>query len=445
MALLDVIDDGGVLGVLGAVDEIGLVQTHHRSIGRDGHDAQRVDLLELVGLGHGRAGHARELVVEAEVVLESDRGQGLVLRLDLHALLGLDGLVESLVVAPALEEATGVLIDDENLTVEDDVVAVLLEEFLGSDGVVEESDERSVDHVVEVVDAELVLNLVDGGFKDADRLLLLVHLVVLVDLEETGDSSKLGVPLGGLVGRSADDERSPSLVDEDGVDLIDHGEVVPALDHLGGGPGHVVAQVVEAELVVGPVGDVRRVGLATLRGRHVRQDDAHVQAQEAMDAAHPLGIALGEVVVDGDDMHALAGECIEIRGQRGDEGLALTRAHLGDVAQMQRPATHELDVVVALTEGAACRLAHRGEGLGEEVVEGLTVVQPGAVLSRQAPQLLVGHGDEVVLDGVDLLGDALEGAERLSLARAEDLVQDAHQVILDSPIPLAGPGRCRGA
>ena len=42
-----------------------------------------VDLVELLRLGHGRAGHAGQLVVEAEVVLEGDRGERLVLALDL--------------------------------------------------------------------------------------------------------------------------------------------------------------------------------------------------------------------------------------------------------------------------------------------------------------------------------------------------------------------------
>ena len=57
---------------------------------RDGHDRQLVDLAELGVLGHGRAGHAGELVVEAEVVLQRDGGERLVLLAHLHVLLGLD-------------------------------------------------------------------------------------------------------------------------------------------------------------------------------------------------------------------------------------------------------------------------------------------------------------------------------------------------------------------
>ena len=39
----DVVDDGGELGLLGAVDEVGLVLADHRAVGRDRHDAELVD------------------------------------------------------------------------------------------------------------------------------------------------------------------------------------------------------------------------------------------------------------------------------------------------------------------------------------------------------------------------------------------------------------------
>ena len=63
---------------------------------------EAVDLDELLLLGLRGAGHAGELLVEAEVVLQRDRGEGLVLLLDLHAFLRLDRLVEALRPAAAL-------------------------------------------------------------------------------------------------------------------------------------------------------------------------------------------------------------------------------------------------------------------------------------------------------------------------------------------------------
>ena len=67
----------------------------HRLVGRDHHHVELVDLEELRRLGLGRAGHAGQLLVHAEVVLQRDRGERLGLALDLHALLGLDRLVQA--------------------------------------------------------------------------------------------------------------------------------------------------------------------------------------------------------------------------------------------------------------------------------------------------------------------------------------------------------------
>ena len=136
-----------------------------------------------------------------------------------------------------------------------------------------------------------------------------------------------------------------------------------------------------------------------------------------MHPAHPVGVAPGEVVVDGDDVHAVAGERVEVGRQRRDQGLALTGLHLGDVAEVQRRAAHQLHLVVELPERAAGRLADDGERLGQQVVERLAVGV--ALLERvgQRAQLGVGQVDVVVLERLDVIGD----------------VADSRRTILPSP------------
>ena len=56
-------------------------------------------------------------------------------------------------------------------------------------------------------------------------------------------------------------------------------------------------------------------------------------AEEAVNLAHPLRVATGQVVVDRDDVDALALERVQIGGQRGDERLAFAGLHLGDAAR----------------------------------------------------------------------------------------------------------------
>ena len=357
-----------------------------------------------------------------------------------HALLGLDGLVQTVVVAAAGQHAAGVLVDDEHLALHDDVLLVVVEELLGLDRVVHEGDQRRVDRLVEVLDAEVVLDLGDARLQDGDGPLLLVDLVVDVALEPTGDRGELAVPLHLVLGRAADDERGPGLVDEDRVDLVDDREVVAALDALLDGAGHVVAEVVEAELVVGAVGDVAGVGDPPLVGPHLGKDHADGEPEEVVHPAHPLGLELRQVVVDRDDVDAVALEGVEVGGQGGDQRLALTGLHLGDVAEVQRRATHDLHVEVALAEHPAGGLAHGGERLGHEVVEALALGQPLPELVRHALELCVAHRDEVVLDGVDGLRDAFERAEDLALADAEELVENGRH---GAVTPEVGWGRGR--
>src|SRR5450759_910173 len=316
-----------------------------------------------------------------------------------------------------------IVVNGEVLIVDDDVVLVLAVELLGLERVVQVTHQRGVDRLVEVVDAELVLNLLHPGLGDGDGALALLNVVVDVAGQPRRDPGELGIPAGALLGRSTDDQRRAGLVDKDRVDLVDDREVVAALHQLLVRPGHVVAQVVEAELVVGAVGDVAGVRRAAhLRGL-VGQDDADGEAEVAVHPTHPLGVPAGEVVVDRDHVHTRAGQGVQVRRERADQRLALAGLHLGDAAQVQRRAAHQLHVEVPLAQRALRDLADGGERLGQQVVLGLAVGQALAVGVGQRPQLGIGQVDEVVLDDVDLPRQALEPAQDLAFTGPQDSVQ----------------------
>ncbi len=158
-----------------------------------------------------------------------------------------------------------------------------------------------VDHVVGVQILALLLLLVHAG---VDDLLEAGHEIV-----------RLAVEVGALVALAGDDERGSRLVDEDGVHLVHDGEGMAALHHVGFVERHVVAQIVEAHLVVGAIGDVGGVGLAALVIVEAVDDQADREAEEAVHLAHPLAVAAGQVVVDRDNMYPLAGQGVEISGQ----------------------------------------------------------------------------------------------------------------------------------
>ena len=228
------------------------------------------------------------------------------------------------------------------------------------------------------------------------RLELLEHLVVAT-LHRTGD-----------------DERRTGIVDEHRVDLVDNGVVVRTLYQVVGRDGHVVAKVVETELVVRTEGDVGLIGLAALgRVGTVLVDTVYRQTVEHIEWTHPLGITLGQVVVHRHHVHTVAGQSIQEDGKRGHKGLTLTSGHLGYLALVKHGTAEELHVVVhhvplqvvaaghpvVLVDGLVALYAHKVFRGGQLTVEVVGRNHHFLVLGKAAGGLLhnaEGHGKHLV-------------------------------------------------
>ena len=144
-----------------------------------------------------------------------------------------------------------------------------------------------------------------------------------------------------------------------------------------------------------------------------------------MHAAHPLGVAFGQVVVDRHDVHALAAQCVEVRRQHRGQGLALTGLHLCDVAEVQRRAAHHLDVEMPLVEHSPGGLTGNGERLGQQVIEVGAVGDALLELVGLGPQLGVGELLRVVGQGVDVVSHPLEALDHAAFTETEQLRQHA--------------------
>ena len=235
------------------------------------------------------------------------------------------------------------------------------------------------------------------------------------------DAVDLVVEVGRFLGRAGDDQRRPRLVDQDAVDFVDDREVVPALHVVRELELHVVAEIVEAELVVGAVGDVGRVGRLALLVVEIVLDDADGHAEEAVDLAHPLRVAAGQVVVDGDDVDALAFERIEVGGQRRDQRLALAGLHLGDLAFVEHRAADQLHVEVPHVQDAAAGLADDREGLGQAGRRGVSpLARRCAELGGLTAELCVGERLNRRLEGVDLGHDRPQAFQFAIVLGADD-------------------------
>ena len=423
----DLLDYGVELGLFGFVDEVVVVVADHGAMGGDRYHLQAVGVGQLRSLGLGRSGHAGQLVVHAEVVLQGDGGQGLVLLFDPHPLLGLHRLVDALGPAPAFQGAAGVLVNDLHLTALHDVVLVPVKQLLGLEGHLELMDQVGLHRVVEVLDFQDLFDPVDAGLGGGDGALCLFHLVVHVASQLAHNAGEALVKIGRVGHPPRDDEGGSGLVDQDGVDLVDDGVAVAALDFLLDRHGHVVAQVVEAKLVVGAVGDVAGV-LLPLEGRFVvpGHDEADGETQPAVDLAHPLGVATGQVVVDGDDVDPVPTQPVEINGQGGHQRFAFTGAHLRHPAEVQSGPAHDLHVVVALPDDPMGRLAGDRERLEQNVIQGGVALEPFAELDGLVTQILVGQLQKLWFQRGNVWYQPLKGPKHLAFTGAEDTIENAH-------------------
>src|SRR3546814_16086885 len=102
------------------------------------------------------------------------------------------------------------------------------------------------------------------------------------------------IKLGLVVGGARDDERGARLVDQERIDLVEAAEVEGAMDHLHPLELHIVAQLIEAKLVIGRISDFSVIGYATLQPVDVRTHHAGAAAQAARDITPTSRIRVGQ-------------------------------------------------------------------------------------------------------------------------------------------------------
>ena len=324
-AVFHIDHDSRVFFLLGDIHEVVVILADHLLVGRNDHRFQTVDMLEFERFGIGRSGHAGKLAVQPEIILEGDGRQGLRFILDLDAFFRFHRLVQAVRPAATGHHAAGKFIDDDDFAVLHHVMLVAVIQGMRTYGRVEVMHQHDIGRVVQrralrqhAVLRHQLFSVFMASFGQGDRMLLQVHPVVTVGffivlrLQVRNQQVDFLIQRRGIFGLAGDDQRRARLVDQDRIDFVDDGEVETAHHTFGLVGDHVVAQVIEAEFVIGAVGNVRGESLLLGVMRHLRKIAAHRQTEERMQASHPFRISLGEVVVHRNDVDALAGNGVQI-------------------------------------------------------------------------------------------------------------------------------------
>ena len=101
-------------------------------------------------------------------------------------------------------------------------------------------------------------------------------------------------------------KRGSRLVDQDRVNLVNYSIIEFALNHALPINHHIVAQVVETEFIIRSIYDIARVYVLALRRLKIGSNTAHGKAKKAVYLAHPLRIALCQIVVYRYNMNTLS-------------------------------------------------------------------------------------------------------------------------------------------
>ena len=416
---LDLLDRRIELLLLGLVDDVRMVGPDHGHVGRNDQDVQIVDLLEFGRLGVGGARHARQFFVHAEIVLEGNGGQGLVLPLDFHLLLRLQGLVQTVAVAPARHDPAGEFVDDDHFAFLDDIIHVPLEQGMGLQGLVDMMQQFHVPRLVEILHFEIGFDPRHALLGQHDGPALLVNRVILFFPEPGYDLVDAVVLVRRLVGRARDDQGRPGLIDEDAVHLVDDGIVKIALDVIREAELHVVPQIVESELVVGTVGDVRMIGFPPLVVIQAVHDDAHGHSQHFVDGPHPCCVPLGQIIVHRDQVDALSGQGIQIERHGCRQRFPLTGLHFRDRSLVQDQPAENLNVERPHPDAPPGRLADDREGFHQDVLQAGSLRQFFSEVVRFGAQSLVAEASNRRFQIVDLPQDERQ-ALHLAVVFASD-------------------------
>ena len=102
------------------------VITDHRTIGRNLHHIEFVDIPELTSLCRCRTCHTCQFVIHTEVVLQGDGGKSLSGSFNLHMLLGFYSLMQTVAPTTSFHDTARLLIHNLYLTVDHHIFIILV-------------------------------------------------------------------------------------------------------------------------------------------------------------------------------------------------------------------------------------------------------------------------------------------------------------------------------
>ena len=137
------------LFTLSTVNQVWLIITDHRHVGRYDHHLKSINLLKFHSFSVCSTRHTGQLIVQPEQVLEGDRCEGLILLLDWNSFFGFNSLVKAFPPTPPCHHTPGELIDNYDLTIANDVINITLKQGVGTQCCIQMVHQTDVANIIE--------------------------------------------------------------------------------------------------------------------------------------------------------------------------------------------------------------------------------------------------------------------------------------------------------
>ena len=196
MNLFDGVGDGAIFGAFIFINNVWMVDAAHWFICRDNDDGQFINLQEFVFFGLGGTRHARELVIHAEIILESYRCQRLRFAANAHALFSLDSLMKSVRISSARHKASREFVDDNNFIVAHDVIAVAFHQSLSPQCRRKAMRQFDIFGRVKILNAQELFNLRNDFIIGRDGFLFFVDFIIFALFKVGDGASHNGIHFG---------------------------------------------------------------------------------------------------------------------------------------------------------------------------------------------------------------------------------------------------------
>ena len=283
--------------------------------------------------------------------------------------------MKSVAVSAAEHETAGKFVNYDDLAVFDDVVHIALHYISCLEGLDHMVVDLHVFRISQVFNAKKLFALGHAFVSQSDFLILFLDGEVFFGRQSPDTGICPLVQVCGLISSSGNYQRSPGLVYQDRVYLVDDGKVQISLDKLLFVDGHVIPEVVKTEFIVGPICDIRIISRLFCIIAHTLDNAAHGQAQESIYLSHPLGVSPGQIVVDGHHMDTLSFKGVEIGGKGRYQSLSFTGLHLGDPALVEHDTAYDLYAEMSHTYASPGSFTAYSKSFRQYIVESFTCRQ----------------------------------------------------------------------